>query len=235
MIRGISICWLVCLFASMGDAKLKLKSKPNEPSPLDKFIQDANINSAAAPVPTSPGSLFRAGSGGLTEMARDIRAGQVNDIVTIVVSDKASALNKGTTTSSRKSSTKQSVSSIFGPTKAAGPLANLANMSGDTQLQGTGTTSRDSSLTTTLSARVALVLSNGYLVVDGLKDISVNAERQTVHVRGILRPSDLNALNQVASDRLAMLEIKVNGKGVVGDAIRRPMFLYRLLLGLLPF
>ena len=233
MIRGISLCGIVLVFAFTGDAKLK--SKPNEPSPLDKFIRDANINSAASPAATSPGSLFRAGSGGLTEMARDIRAGQVNDIVTIVVSDKASALNKGTTTSSRKSSTKQSVTSIFGPTKAAGPLANLAAASGDTQLQGTGTTSRDSSLTTTLSARVALVLSNGYLVVDGLKDISVNSERQTVHVRGILRPSDLNALNQVASDRLAMLEIKVNGKGVVGDAIRRPMFLYRLLLGLLPF
>jgi hypothetical protein len=27
----------------------------------------------------------------------------------------------------------------------------------------------------------------------------------------------------------------VNGKGVVGDAIRRPFFLYRLLLGILPF
>ena len=233
MIRGIFICGFVVAFASVGDARLK--SKPNEPSPLDKFIQEATVNSSAAPVATSLGSLFRAGTGGLTEMARDIRAGQVNDIVTIVVSDKASALNKGTTTSSRKSSTKQSVGSIFGPTKVAGPLSNLASASGDTQLQGTGTTSRDSVLTTTLSARVALVLSNGYLVVDGLKDISVNAERQTVHVRGILRPSDLNALNQVASDRLAMLEIKVNGKGVVGDAIRRPNILYRLLLGILPF
>jgi hypothetical protein len=39
----------------------------------------------------------------------------------------------------------------------------------------------------------------------------------------------------VRSDRLANLEIHVNGKGVVGDAIRRPHFLYRLLLGLLPF
>lgn len=235
MSRGLLVCGLFIVFASLGDAKLKLKSKPNEPSPLDKFIQEAKVNSAATPAATSPGSLFRAGTGGLTEMARDIRAGQVNDIVTIVVADKASALNKGTTTSSRKSSTKQSISSIFGPTKAAGPLASLAAASGDTQLQGTGTTSRDSSLATTLSARVALVLSNGYLVVDGLKDISVNSERQTVHVRGILRPSDLNALNQVASDRLAMLEITVNGRGVVGDAVRRPIFLYRLLLGLLPF
>jgi flagellar L-ring protein precursor FlgH len=31
------------------------------------------------------------------------------------------------------------------------------------------------------------------------------------------------------------MEIRLNGKGVVADAIRRPNFLYRLLLGLLPF
>ena len=29
--------------------------------------------------------------------------------------------------------------------------------------------------------------------------------------------------------------VRINGKGVVGDAIRRPNFLYRLILGLLPF
>jgi flagellar L-ring protein precursor FlgH len=31
------------------------------------------------------------------------------------------------------------------------------------------------------------------------------------------------------------MEIRLNGKGVVGDAIRRPFILYRILLGLLPF
>jgi flagellar L-ring protein precursor FlgH len=31
------------------------------------------------------------------------------------------------------------------------------------------------------------------------------------------------------------MEIRVNGKGVVGDAVRRPNILYRVLLGLLPF
>jgi len=31
------------------------------------------------------------------------------------------------------------------------------------------------------------------------------------------------------------MEIRVNGKGVVSDAVRRPNILYRLLLGLLPF
>jgi flagellar L-ring protein precursor FlgH len=39
----------------------------------------------------------------------------------------------------------------------------------------------------------------------------------------------------VLSTQVANLQIRVNGKGVVGDAIKRPFFLYRLLLGLLPF
>ena len=54
-------------------------------------------------------------------------------------------------------------------------------------------------------------------------------------VRGIVRPLDLAPDNSVASDRLAQMEVSVNGKGVLGDAIRRPNFLYRLLLGILPF
>jgi len=56
-----------------------------------------------------------------------------------------------------------------------------------------------------------------------------------VTVRGVGRWTDLTAGNQLASDRLGYLEIKVQGKGIVGDAVRRPNFLYRLLLGLLPF
>jgi flagellar L-ring protein precursor FlgH len=90
-------------------------------------------------------------------------------------------------------------------------------------------------LTTTLAARVTHVLPNGYLVVEGAKDIQVNSEHQSVTVRGMVRPADLSPGNVVRSDRLAQLEVHINGKGVVNDAVRRPFFLYRLLLGLLPF
>ena len=101
--------------------------------------------------------------------------------------------------------------------------------------RGKGTTSRDNTLTTTLTAEVLSVLPNGNLVVQGQKDIMVNSERQIVTVRGIVRPDDLSPTNSIASDRLARLEVHVNGKGVVEDAVRRPNILYRILLGLLPF
>jgi len=73
------------------------------------------------------------------------------------------------------------------------------------------------------------------MVVEASKDVEINTERQTITVRGVVRPTDLLSDNTVRSDRLAQLEVRVNGKGVVGDAIKRPNILYRLLLGLLPF
>ena len=51
----------------------------------------------------------------------------------------------------------------------------------------------------------------------------------------MIRPDDIDTTNSVPSTRLEQLEVHVNGKGVVGDAIKRPFILYRILLGLLPF
>jgi flagellar L-ring protein precursor FlgH len=164
-----------------------------------------------------------------------LKASQVNDLVTIVVTESASAVSSGASKSKRASSANNSITALAGVTKAAGPWANLANLSGSQSLDGTGTTSRATTITTTISARVTCVLPNGYMLLEGTKDVQVNSERQTVSVRGVVRPADLASDNSVPSDRLAQMEIKLNGKGVVGDAIRRPFILWRLLLGILPF
>jgi flagellar L-ring protein precursor FlgH len=180
----------------------------------------------------SPGSVFSPG-GRLADSTRDVRAAEVGDIVTILVNDSASALAKGATNSSRKISATSKITGLVG---AANPrLANLLNVAGDQELAGTGQTSRGMTLSTTISARVVQVAPNGTLVVEGIKSIAVNSEKQHIILNGLVRPSDLTPANTVRSDQVANLEIKVDGKGVVGDAIRRPHFLYRLLLGLLPF
>ena len=79
------------------------------------------------------------------------------------------------------------------------------------------------------------MLPNGCLVVEATKNVEINGERQTITVRGVVRPADIDPTNSIQSNRLGELDVRVNGKGVVGDAIRRPFILYRLLLGLLPF
>jgi flagellar L-ring protein precursor FlgH len=209
------------------------KKTPQPASPLDRYVRDAEARSAETGAAT-PGSTW-VPSSRLADAARDVRASQLDDLLTIVVAEQASAVTTGTTKTQRTSSVKNNVLAAGGITKVTGPLANLAGVSGDTQLAGQGATSRSTSVGTTLTARVVHVLPNGGLVVEAAKDIQINSERQTITVRGVVRPADIDATNSVRSDRLAQLEVRVNGKGVVGDAVRRPFILYRLLLGLLPF
>lgn len=212
------------------------KTKPEAPrtqTPLERYVQQSSITTEAESR-TTPGSLYSS-QASLLDAAADLRASRRNDIVTIVVSESASAVAKGSSSSSRSSSAKANVAALGGLTRAAGPLANLTDLSRESKLQGDGATSRETTLTTTLSARVTHVMPNGNMVVEGSKNIVVGGENQLVTLRGVVRPVDLSTSNVVTSDRVAMIEVQVNGKGIVGDAVRRPFFLYRLLLGLLPF
>jgi flagellar L-ring protein precursor FlgH len=224
------------LMAFLAAAPLAAKKKNEGPvppaSPLDRYISEAEARSAEAGSAT-PGSIWLAGSR-LADSARDLRASQVDDVLTIVVAEQASAVTTGVTKTQRASSLTSSISSAAGVTKAAGPLSNLVGLSGNSQINGQGTTSRVTTLTTTLTARVLAVLPNGALVVEASKDIQINSERQMITVRGVIRPADIDSTNSVQSNRLGELELRVNGKGVVGDAIKRPFILYRLIMGVLP-
>ena len=188
------------------------------------------------PVPSgSPaGSLFTADTP-MLDLGSDLRARRANDLVTIVIFDTASAVSRGATKSARSSSAQSSITGLAGVPRSTSSLANLLKLNTDTKLDGQGETSRETTLNTTLSARVLRVLPNGLLVVEGSKSIRVNSETQLVSVRGIVRPFDLTPDNRVASDKVAALEVTVDGKGVVADAVRRPNILYRILLGILPF
>lgn len=208
--------------------------KPAEPTPLDRYIQEALSHEPVSPIKPSSGSLWSPASR-LTDLSSDLKAAQVNDLVTIVVSEQASAVVTGDVKTTRVSSVKASVSSLFGPKSATGALNNLATANKDAELAGAGTTSRGTQLSTTLSARVTHVLPNGYLVLEGSKDVQVSSEHQQVVVRGIIRTVDLGPDNTITSNQLAQLEVRVNGKGVINDAVHRPNFLYRLFLDVLPF
>jgi flagellar L-ring protein precursor FlgH len=185
-----------------------------------------------AQVVSSPGSLYQSGTR-FADLARDLRANEVGDLVTVLVSDTASAVASGVSNTSRKASVAANVTGVAGFTSPR--LSNLLNLSNNTQLQGQGQTSRATTITTTVTARVTEVSPNGNLTIEGLKNIGVNSEKQTIVLRGVVRPVDLTAANTIRSDQVGSLTLQINGKGVVGDAIRRPNILYRILLGILPF
>ena len=232
--NSLSIPWRAALLVSLlltatAPAKDKKNAVP-QVSELDKYRGE--VKGAQRAAETSPGSLWSPNAR-LLDIGADLRASRPGDIVTILVDEHASAVAKGTTKTNRASNVDASIGSAAGMVRPA--LNGMLKAGSSQSLAGDGETTRENTLRATLTARVSEVLPNGFLVIEGTKNITVNSETQTVAVRGVARPVDITTGNMVSSDRLALLEIKVNGKGVVNDAVRRPNFLYRLILGLLPF
>ena len=215
-------------------ASLSKKKSTKAPTPtlLEQYLKSADANGEKDEA--APGAIWSP-SARLDELGRDLRASHVDDVVTIVVTESVNAVASGVSTSERASSATQSISQLAGIKSPTGALANLLGTTGDQKLNGTGSTSRAATLTATLTGRVVKVLPGGMLLIEGDKNIQVNSEQQSITVRGVIRTADISNANTVASTQVADMEIRVNGKGVVGDAIRQPNAIYRFLLGLLPF
>jgi flagellar L-ring protein precursor FlgH len=230
----LALAFAAFALAAGPNSKTKTKTKAPELSTLDKYLKSASAAEDDGSAGTLPGSLWSP-IARLNNMASDVRASQVNDVVTIVVTETINAAASGASTTERASSANASITSLAGPKAATGALSNLLNQSGDQKINGTGTTTRAATLNAVLTARVVKVLPGGLLYIEGSKDLQVNSEQQTIAMRGIVRGADITPINTISSTQIADMEIRVNGKGIVGDAIRRPNFLYRLILGLLPF
>ncbi len=142
----VTVLWLALQGALLAAAK---KPAPTAPPTLDQHVQEVNER-ARQLASATPGSLYFA-NGRLSDGVRDVRASQVYDLVTIVVLDNSSAVSTGVTNTARKSSVAAAVTSLAGPKSPTGALANLANASNNTQLQGQGTTSRGTTLSTTVA------------------------------------------------------------------------------------
>lgn len=218
--RWVLFLGAACLFA--GEKK---------PTSLDNYV--SRSRAAAGVTQRSPGSLFDAG-GRLGDMTRDLRAYQIGDIVTILVSDRATSSAQGATASGRSSSAHAGIETLLGA-PAPPALRDIVGLNSGIELDSAGKTNRSNILNATLTATVVDVLPNGFLILEGTKEVQANSERQRITVRGVIRWNDLTPGNIVRSDRIGEMEIVVDGKGVVADATRRPNILYRILLGILPF
>ena len=228
-----SFTTLLCLSATPLAAKKRDKAeKAPAPTSLEQYIEAAR-GPRQAPQ-HGPGSTWTPG-GVYLDIASDLRARHVNDIVTIIVREKASAVSEGSVSSSRESQANASIGALGGIPGARSALPNLLGVNSDRSLDGQGATSRRTVLSATLAARVVETLPNGNLIVEGERLVGVNSERQVIKLRGVVRPYDISVANTISSEQIALLELHIDGKGVVGDAIKRPNFIYRLLLGLLPF
>ena len=59
------------------------------------------------------------------------------------------------------------------------------------------------------------------MVIEGVKEIKVNNERQMLRLFGVVRPKDIGPGNVVLSTAVANMLVQVDGKGILSDNIKR--------------
>jgi len=207
------------------------KTTPPETA-LKAYVERVRAQQAAEV--RTPGSIWSS-EGRLVRLGTDAKAFRLHDVVSIVVSESLAASTDGQVKNSRASSASSGLTGLFGKLKTANNLQNLLGATAASGLTAQGQSTTNSSLATTFGAEVVDVLPNGMLVVQATRQLTFSQQTQLIKLRGLVRPEDVSAQNQVESTAMTDLELDVTGKGIVNDSTYRQNPLVRFLEKLMVF
>ncbi|MFN7065473.1 MAG: flagellar basal body L-ring protein FlgH [Aquificaceae bacterium] len=170
---------------------------------------------------------------GYRDLYSDVRANKVGDVIYLQVVESINAIESISTQTQRSASFQQGISSFFGI--SPNTLTDIGGRgSGQVGSKGSGKVQQSGVLTTRLAGRVMRVYPNGTMLMEAKKHIIMNNAQREVVLRGIVRPEDIDSTNTVSSDKIANLEVFIDGKGFLADG-GSPGWFARILAKVLPF
>jgi flagellar L-ring protein precursor FlgH len=177
------------------------------------------------------GSLFT--DGRWVDLYGANRASQPGDVIFVRVIESLNAVESVSTELERNTAFTTAISSFFGLPQST--LANLgAEAEGELTSEGASRIRQRGLLTTRLAGRVLKVYPNGTMLIEAKKYIVVGGMRREFVLRGIIRPEDIDSSNTVTSDRIANMEIFLDGKGYMAEG-GKPGWLARIFARIFPF
>ena len=234
LFRLVMLAGAILLFFpphALSATKTKDKSKPAASS-LDDYLK--RVQATGTDQPATTGSLW-VPNGLLASASADYKARSVGDLIMVRLLDNFSANTSGENSTSRQFSTQSGVTGLVGKIGPSNSLQNLFNANSATTLDGKGASTLSSSLQLIVSGHIVQVMPNGVMVIEAARDFTVGNDRQTVILRGLVRPGDVAIDNSILSTQISSLELQIQGKGSVADASARPNIVVRTLLKLLSF
>ena len=209
---------------------------------------EAGLNGGSQEGKTLPsdGSLWK--ENGYRSLFRDLRARQVGDLVTVNIVESSKANKKANTKTSRESSIDGGINNVLGWEDKIKYLSSMGNKKAGRAFDneqmfkaslkndytGSGETSRDETMTASITARVIDVTPDGNLLIRGTREVKVNNETQFITLTGFIRPEDISPDNTVLSSYIADAKIAYSGSGPVSDK-QRPGWLMRVVDFVWPF
>jgi len=161
-------------------------------------------------------------------MFTDIKAHRVGDVLTVLIVEDARATNK--TKVSTKTETKAETKG--GPAVGGGLWKYIGEwgLSGNTKSEydGEGRLEKSGAIKAKMTVRVVAVSENGDLAIEGSRVMSINSDKETLFLSGIVRQKDISASNSIYSYQVADAQISFKGKGQTHDGAR-PGILTRII------
>lgn len=177
---------------------------------------------------SSRGSLFGQGD---SPLFSDHKAMHVNDIVTVVISEKATSSNKANKALSEADTLglNGGVFSSLGGNSTVGSavdklngVANIGFSAGsNSDYSGSGSSTKDASFTTTVSARIVKVMANSNYFITGRREIMVDNQKQTIQISGVIRPYDIDQNNQINSAKISDAKIMYANEGDIDRSVNQ--------------
>lgn len=228
-------CFLLILLVTEGSGAAQNKKEKNvNDAAADSLAQYIQRVKATAGSNSALGSLWIP-QGRFCNLPSDDKARNVNDSIIINVVEQTTATGDSSVKSARTFAASSSISALGGLVKANNGLQNIFSPQSSQALTGGAQTTSDSSFSTALAAQVVNVLPNGYLVIEAVRHMDMNSQRQTLLVHGVVRPSDIAVDNSVFSYQVFNLEVQLIGKGVLSDGVRPPNKIVNAILKLVGF
>ncbi len=192
-----------------------------------KFVATPPV--LVAPAPTSSGAIYQADTA--LRLFEDLKARKVGDILTVVLNERTNAEKKADTSMDKASESSIGIPKIFGQT-----VPELENsVSGGHKFAAEGDSKQSNKLEGSITVTVAQVLSNGNLVIQGEKWITINHGEEFIRIRGIVRPLDIGPDNSISSTKVADAQILYSGRGSLARA-NKPGWLTEFFFSpLMPF
>ena len=94
-------------------------------------------------------------------------------------------------------------------------LTGNSSSATDQQLQTSGQSTQNGTMTAKISVLIKKILPNGTLVVEGTRAVKFGRETQNLTLSGICRLDDIRTDNTLLSENLANAEIKSEGIGAI--------------------
>lgn len=165
------------------------------------------------------------------DLFQDMRACKVGDLVTVNIVETSKASKTANTKTARESSIDAGIDNLLG---WEGKIKNLSSFGKESvgnafdnksmfkstlkkDFGGSGSTTRDESMTASVTARVMDVRPDGNLFIKGTRQVKVNNETQFIVLSGLIRHADISPDNTILSSYIADATIEYTGRGPVSD------------------